>query len=51
MKKQQQQKQIKRLYKEQTFAPRVFIHSRSELSENDTNKRSQQTEKPALSLR
>ena len=48
---QHQQQQIKlRLYKEPTFAPRVF-HSVSELSQNVTNKRSQQTEKPALSLR
>ena len=27
-----------------------FIQSQSELTQNDTNKRSQQTEKPALSL-
>ena len=48
---QQQQQQIKRLYKEKTFVLVYSIQSPSEHSQNDTNKRSQQTEKPALSLR
>ena len=50
-KQQQKQKQIKRLNTRRKRSHLVyFIQSQSELTQNDTNKRSQQTEKPALSL-
>ena len=48
---QQKQKQIKRLNTRRKSSHLVyFIQSQSELTQNDTKKRSQQTEKPALSL-
>ena len=49
--KKQQQQQIKRLNTRRKRSHLVyFIQSQSELSQNETKKRRQQTEKPALSL-
>ena len=48
---QQQQQQIKRLNTRRKRSHLVyFIQSQSELSQNETKKRRQQTEKPALNL-